>query len=434
MDKSIEKLARLEDIILSAGAATWEWNVQTGELILNETWAKLLGYTLTELEPISIATFQAFTHPDDFKRTNALFERVFANLDEVYQCDLRMRHKHGHWIWVRDTGRVYSRTAEGEPEWVIGMHVDISANKRIEEQVIEQQITLERAQFVGRLGYWTATPNVDELFWSPKIYIILGLDETTDRPSVELFRSLVHPDDLDLFDEKMIALVKGEEFDFEHRIIRPDDDIVWVHERATQTELSGRTMLIGTMQNITDRKTIENRLVELSQTDELTRIYNRRYLLACLREAIEKYSADKHGPNSAVLALLDLDNFKAINDQFGHEAGDLVLQKLSSFLSEFVRSSDVVARTGGEEFVILMHDTRLNLALPPLKSMLDGIRQLEFQFSNAPLSISATIGVTEIQPEDNDTSDVLVRADRALYHGKNNGRDQIVSWDEVKSS
>lgn len=384
MDKSIEKLARLEDIILSAGAATWEWNVQTGELILNETWAKLLGYTLTELEPISIATFQAFTHPDDFKKTNAHFERVFANLDEVYQCDLRMRHKDG--------------------------------------------------QFVGRLGYWTATPNVDELFWSPKIYIILGLDETTDRPSVELFRSLVHPDDLDLFDEKMIALVKGEEFDFEHRIIRPDDDIVWVHERATQTELSGHTMLIGTMQNITDRKTIENRLVELSQTDELTRIYNRRYLLASLREAIEKYGTHTNDSDSAVLALLDLDNFKAINDQYGHEAGDHVLQKLSKFLTEFVRSSDVVARTGGEEFVILMHNTNLHHALPLLENMLDGIRQLEFQFANQPLSISATIGVTEIQPEDNDTSDVLVRADRALYHGKNYGRDQIVTWDAIKKS
>ncbi|MCH8501729.1 MAG: diguanylate cyclase [Aliidiomarina sp.] len=426
-DTSLEKLARLEDILHSAGAATWEWNVQTGELILNEMWAQLLGYTLAELEPISIATFQRYSHQDDFAKTTALFERVFANIDNIYHCDLRMRHKNGHWIWVRDTGRVYSRTPTGEPEWVIGMHVDISANKHIEEQVIAQQVTLERAQEIGRLGYWTATPTVEELFWSPKIYRILGLDDQQQQPSVEIFRSLVHPEDLEFFDQQMVSLVNGDEFDFEHRVIRPDGGIVWVHERATQSELNGRIMLVGTMQNITDRKTIETRLTELSQTDELTRIYNRRYLLERLREVISTPPTSKKAENPGVLALLDLDHFKAINDTYGHDAGDEVLKALASFLKESVRPSDVVARTGGEEFVVLMFDTTVNQALPTLNHILAGVRQLKFRFDDEPLSISTTIGVTEVAVDDIDTSDVLIRADRALYHGKNNGRDQIVT-------
>lgn len=421
MDNAQEQLARLKDMIASAQAGTWEWNVQTGELRVNEVWANLIGYSLAELEPINIRTFVKFAHPEDVQRTNALFDQVFANQDETYRNDLRMRHKSGHWIWVRDTGRVYSRTADGQPEWVIGMHVDISDTKQIEQQVLAQQVTLERAQEIGQLGYWTATPKVEELFWSAKIYKILGLDELTTSPSVEGFRELVYPDDQPKFDREMARLVKEKSFDFEHRIIRADGTIVWVHERATVSELNGREMFIGTMQNISATKQIEMRLTELSQTDELTKIYNRRYLMQRLREVVSVANREH-----SVLALLDIDFFKPINDTHGHDAGDDVLIRFAQYLRDNIRTSDVVARTGGEEFVILMFETDVNQALPLLNDLMQGIRQLPIHVNGQQLSITTTMGVTEILPADNDINEILIRADRALYQGKNDGRDRIV--------
>lgn len=252
MDKALEQLARLQDMIASANAGTWEWNVQTGELRLNDVWASLIGYTLAELEPISYKTWVDHVHPDDYSKSNSVFTQLFNHKTSEYKCDIRMRHKQGHWLWMRDTGRVYSRTADGKPEWVIGMHVDITDTKLNQQKIIEQQVTLERAQDIGRLGYWTATPTVEELYWSSKIYKILGLDESKTTPSVEGFRHIVHPEDLAEFDQQMIRLVKGKEFDFEHRIIRPDGTIIWLHERALTTELNGREMFVGTMQNDTD--------------------------------------------------------------------------------------------------------------------------------------------------------------------------------------
>lgn len=421
MDKNLKQLARLQHMINSAGVGTWEWNLQTGELRLNEVWARLIGYTLAELHPISIQTWIDHVHPDDYHQVNAILERVFKREISEYKCDIRMRHKQGHWLWMRDTGQVFSHTADGKPEWVIGMHVDITDSKLIEQKVNEQQVTLERAQQIGRLGYWTSTLEVDELFWSSKIYKTIGLNEKQTQPCIDLFRSLVHPDDRELFETHMKALINGEGFDFEHRLIRADGTVIWVHQRAEKTALNGRDLYIGTMLNVTPTKQIEMQLTELSQTDELTRIYNRRYLLHRLRQAL-----NNPDEQPAVLALLDIDYFKNINDTYGHDAGDSALVQFSQFLHDNIRTSDVVARTGGEEFVVLMLNTDIDRALSVLQNLMAGIRRLPITLDARTINITSTMGITEIQPTDKDTNKILVRADQALYRGKNNGRNQIV--------
>lgn len=134
---------RFENVIQGTHAGTWEWNVQTGETVYNETWAEIIGYSLQELEPISIETWAKFAHPDDLIVSNQLLEKCFIRESEYYECECRMRHRDGHWVWVSDRGKVMSWTPEGKPEKMFGTHIDISKFKILEEELLQKEAFIE---------------------------------------------------------------------------------------------------------------------------------------------------------------------------------------------------------------------------------------------------------------------------------------------------
>lgn len=124
--------SRLSSIIKGSNLGTWEWNVPTGETVFNEEWARMLGYTLEELAPISIATWQRLAHPADLEEAGNRLNAHFRGETEMYEVEHRMLHKDGHWVWVRDTGKVITRDAEGKPLMMFGTHTDITEAKRRE--------------------------------------------------------------------------------------------------------------------------------------------------------------------------------------------------------------------------------------------------------------------------------------------------------------
>ena len=101
-----EEARRREEVIWGTGAGTWEWNVQTGKTVFNERWAEIIGYRLDELQPVSIDTWLSFAHPDDLKLSGERLEAHFAGEADHYECEARMRHRDGHWVWVLDRGKV----------------------------------------------------------------------------------------------------------------------------------------------------------------------------------------------------------------------------------------------------------------------------------------------------------------------------------------
>ena len=133
---------RLESIIEGTHAGTWQWNVQTGETLFNERWAQITGYTLDELKPISIKTWQKLAHPDDQQRSAELLERHFAGELDYYDCECRMRHKDGHWVWVQDRGRIVSHSDDGKALMMFGTHTDITERKQAEENLKTQNALL----------------------------------------------------------------------------------------------------------------------------------------------------------------------------------------------------------------------------------------------------------------------------------------------------
>lgn len=126
---------RLADIIRGTNVGTWEWNVQTGEVVFNERWADIIGYSLRELEPTSIETWMSYAHPDDLEKSGELLEKHFSGELQYYECEARMRHKNGNWVWVLDRGKVASWTEDGKPLLMSGTHKDITAQKRAEEKI-----------------------------------------------------------------------------------------------------------------------------------------------------------------------------------------------------------------------------------------------------------------------------------------------------------
>ncbi len=134
-EKLLLQQRRLENIIEGTRVGTWEWNVQTGETIFNERWAQILDYTLDELEPMNISAWEKLAHPDDLAQSNRLLQLHFAGDLPYYDCECRMKHKDGRWIWIHDRGRVITHTEDGKPLMMYGTHNDISERK-LSEQII----------------------------------------------------------------------------------------------------------------------------------------------------------------------------------------------------------------------------------------------------------------------------------------------------------
>ncbi len=151
-----EQQERISNILDGTHAGTWEWNVQTGETRFNEVWAEIIGYDLEELQPINIETWAKFTHPDDLVESDRRLKACFNREVDFYECEARMKHKDGHYIWVLDRGKVMSWTADGKPLWMFGTHLDISRSKQLEIQIAENEakfrgIFNSAFQFIGFL-------------------------------------------------------------------------------------------------------------------------------------------------------------------------------------------------------------------------------------------------------------------------------------------
>ena len=172
---------------------------------------------------------------------------------------------------------------------------------------------------------------------------------------------------------------------------------------------------------------IRSKQVELKRqafTDPLTQLYNRRYFMTESNLAIEKAQISKE-PLSVI--ILDIDHFKAVNDQYGHKAGDLVLESVASAFHEFSRSKDLIARFGGEEFIFLLPNTNQIQAYDCAERIRQGIEKHNVNVSDKlTLQITVSIGIAEIEINNTETLEAAInRADQALYQAKTHGRNCV---------
>lgn len=150
------KRRRLSDILEGTQVATWEWNIQTGETVFNERWAEFIGYTLEEISPVSIDTWYKFTYTEDLKASAELLEKHFKNELDYYECEARMKHKNGYWVWVLDRGKVHKWDENGKPLLMSGTHQNITRHKETEKKL--HKLNADKDRFISILAHDLRSP------------------------------------------------------------------------------------------------------------------------------------------------------------------------------------------------------------------------------------------------------------------------------------
>jgi diguanylate cyclase (GGDEF)-like protein len=182
--------------------------------------------------------------------------------------------------------------------------------------------------------------------------------------------------------------------------------------------------------NITDRKLVEMDYARLAATDPLTGLPNRRFFDEFAKLDMDRFL--RFGEPSSVL-MVDLDHFKGINDTYGHAAGDEVLRRVASLGKLVFRSSDLFARWGGEEFVCLLPGTDEWGAILAAEKLRSAIEQLSIVSAGRAIPVTASVGVSSVDSDDRVMDDALLRADRAMYRAKNDGRNCVRNY-ELRTS
>lgn len=135
---------RLQWVLEATRPGIWETNIETGAMTINDRWAEMLGYTVAELQPTSFDTWRRLVHPQDLERAERLLQWHWRGDLPYYECDIRMRHKQGQWVWINDRGRVHQRGPQGQALYMSGTHLDIHERVEAQEQVRALNATLER--------------------------------------------------------------------------------------------------------------------------------------------------------------------------------------------------------------------------------------------------------------------------------------------------
>ncbi|BEU03687.1 GGDEF domain-containing protein [Agarivorans sp. OAG1] len=189
--------------------------------------------------------------------------------------------------------------------------------------------------------------------------------------------------------------------------------------------IDGQRAVVWAARNINERYKLEQQLRRLSETDDLTGAFNRRRFFESLANHYQTFH--RHFLDCSLI-MLDIDNFKRINDQYGHPCGDRVLKQVYQQICTQLREVDICARMGGEEFAILLPNTKTSEALRSAERIRIAIEEYTFTTLNHQVDVTVSLGVSSIEVTDSNCDSVLQRADDALYHAKKTGRNQAVQF------
>ena len=198
----------------------------------------------------------------------------------------------------------------------------------------------------------------------------------------------------------------------------------WFLGRATPLKVRRRGAVIS-HSNITDRKLLELELMRLADTDELTGLPNRRHFVGTANLEVERV---RRFGVAASLMMIDVERFKAVNDTYGHAVGDEALRRLASAARNSLRQIDMVARLGGEEFVVILPGTREVAAVTAAEKLRRAVSETPVSAGAIQFNISASFGVAEVRADDKDVEACLARADAALFAAKRAGRNCVMSF------
>jgi diguanylate cyclase (GGDEF)-like protein/PAS domain S-box-containing protein len=399
----------------------WTASAAGETLEISPRWLTLMG--MSREEHLGLGWSDAL-HPADLKPTLDKWWQA-VNSGAPFEADYRLRLADGHYRWFHGYA-VPQRGVDNEILLWFGTDEDIHDRKIAEMAQKESEARLRFALDVGQLGAWEIDLATNTLTASDLTAANFGVGP--NEITYEKMLAAVHPEDrqqrLNAFNR---ALDTGEAYRVEYRIIWPDKTVHWI--KATgQTVLAedgGPLKIVGLSVDNTDerlsenaRKAAEARMVHLAHHDPLTGLANRRLFNDELMKALRSATSEA----GVALFCIDLDNFKSINDVLGHDAGDAVLRQTAERLISCVGPGALVARSGGDEFGILLVDVNTDSDVDRLALNLSQVIGEPRILGDRNIAVEASIGIA-IAPRDGITANELQRnADTALYRAKGVGR------------
>lgn len=337
-----------EQGIRRARLGVWDWDLIKDECQYSNSWFAMLGYSQGELQ-VSSDLWLELTHPDDRARALESGERHIRGEAEEIETELRLKHKSGHWLWVLDRGGVVERDVHGRATRVVGVQVDISRQKAVEQQLQMVNERFRTAMEATDLGLWEYDIETKRSLWDGPTRAIFGLNpEGAEQPGA-FWNCFLHPEDRERT-ELAHGAIGAETRAIRYRIIRLDGQVRHVETFAHLVpNPDGTARLVGSIRDVTDDVRGREALAWAASHDALTGLLTR----AAFEERLQCRLAATDGQPMSLL-YIDLDHFKQVNDTRGHAAGDLVLREVARTLLLKAKFCDV-ARLGGTNSLSLDH-------------------------------------------------------------------------------
>lgn len=373
---------------------------------VNDAWTSVLGWTTDELRSRPLVDF---VHPEDRALAGHEVELLLAGM--IDSCTNRVATKAGGWRRLEWSARVVP-----EERRVYGVARDVT-----------ERDAMERALADSEARYRTLVhnlPGASVITYDHELRLTFAAGEPLRHATPEggLLGRRVHevwPGVARRLAPRMRAALGGQPQAFEHTA--GDERTYWIHMTPLHDDDGAVTggMILG--QDITDRRAVELRLQHLADHDPLTGLLNRRRFEAELERHVAEVG--RYGPRGALL-VLDLDDFKLVNDSLGHSAGDELIAAVAGILRGRLREEDVVARLGGDEFAVLLARAKASEATAVAGKLVQAIREeATIVGTERPLRVTTSIGIALFDAGPASGEEMLINADLAMYDAKDAGRD-----------
>lgn len=429
LEESVAKLTSTRARLLTAQkvAAIGDWRFETasGELSFSDQLYAICDIPPMQ-EPLTQKRVNRLIHPDDRRMVNSRIKRVILDKKPA-SFEHRVLTPDGREKLVIQNA-LPMVCPNNKVEMLQGTVQDIT-----ERQELSIRLKKQAENIPGFIFQMYLSPSGEEefVYASQGGIDIFGLTPAEVKEGVKSIAELVHPDDkLRVRKKIMIASLKLKPWRDQFRVIHPQKKEIWVEGHATAEKLhAGGIHWYGYLWDITERKMQENQIRQLALFDPLTGLANRRLLKDRLYHAT--ITSHRHGNYSGLL-MLDLDNFKTLNDTQGHNTGDALLVEVASRITDNVRETDTVARLGGDEFVVIFEWIGED-AKEAKTTLLELSEKIRIALSQPYIlgqdkhihHASASIGATLFKGKTISDGELLKRADLAMFEAKELGRNRV---------
>ena len=414
---------RFLDIVNTIDGIVWEYDLISDEFnYVSPQAEKLFGYTNEYWQKPGF--WVNTMHPDDQLWVPDYCAQCIEDKQERYEAEYRTIAIDGCIIWVRILVSVIKEN--DSPRWLRGLLIDITERKEAEE-IAKATASRFRTMFmsapVGMLLVDLKTTTLLEI--NPAYAKIVG--RSVEEIKRIGWQKITHPDDLAENTHNLKQLQEGkiDNFKMLKRFLKPDNSLVWAELTVNTIDDqfdSKNLQYLAIIEDVTARKAFEEKIWHQANYDFLTGLPNRSMLQDRLSQTIKRARRDE---KELAILLIDLDQFKDVNDTLGHDRGDDLLIETSSRIKYCVRESDTVARLGGDEFVIILSElSYLSGVGTVAQNIIDALAE-PFHLGKDTAYISASIGITLYPKDASEAVNLIKNADQAMYAAKKQGRNRF---------